>query len=140
MVPDTVPPTEADGSEYAAQAGRIVRQQLHVAEADAVELETTYRQAKDRVVGLEAELDRLELSVTGLADGERAAVRQVEAARRKFEARAANATVRGQSNDLAHLIGSDDPNDIAVAQTLLGSVLEADDEAVPRVPRRQGAR
>ena len=32
-----------------AQAGRIVRQQLHVAEADAVELETTYEQVKDLV-------------------------------------------------------------------------------------------
>jgi murein DD-endopeptidase MepM/ murein hydrolase activator NlpD len=130
VVPDTVPPTELDGSEYAAQAGRIVRQQLHVAEAEAVELDTTYRQVKDLVVALEAELDRLEQSVTGLADSERAAVRRVEAARRRFEARAAKAVVRGQSSDLEQLVSSDDPNDIAVAQTLLGSVLEADDDAV----------
>jgi murein DD-endopeptidase MepM/ murein hydrolase activator NlpD len=130
VVPDTVPPSNPDGSEYAAQAGRIVRQQLHVAEAEAVELETTYKQVKDRVVALEAELDELELSITGLADSERAAVRRVEAARRKFEARAAKAVVRGRDNDIAHLIASDNPNDLAIAQTLLGSVLEADDQAV----------
>jgi murein DD-endopeptidase MepM/ murein hydrolase activator NlpD len=128
--PETVPPSNPDGSEYAAQAGRIVRQQLHVAEAEAVELETTYKQVKELVVGLEAELDKLEQSVTGLADSERAAVRRVEVARRKFEARAAKAVVRGRDNDLAHLIASDDPNDLAIAQTLLGSVLEADDAAV----------
>ena len=130
VVPDTVPPRDAAEGEYEAQAGRLIRQQLHVAEADAVSLETTYRQVKDLVIKLETELDRLEQSITGLADHERAAVRRVEAARRKFEARAARAVVRGQGNDLAHLIASDDPNDIAIAQTLLGSVLEADDEAV----------
>ena len=97
VVPDTVPPREPDGGEYAAQAGRIVRQQLHVAEADAVELETTYR-AGEGPGGRRSRPSSIELerSVTGLADSERAAVRRVEAARRKFEARAAKAVVRGQ--------------------------------------------
>ena len=96
---------------------------------------------KDRVVGLEAELDELERSVTGLADSERAAVRRVEAARRQVRgARRARRSSGASPNDLAQLIASDDPNDVAIAQTLLGSVLEADDEAVQRVPRRQGAR
>jgi murein DD-endopeptidase MepM/ murein hydrolase activator NlpD len=130
VVPDTVPPRDAGKGQYEAQAGRLLRRELHVAEADAVELETTYRQVKDLVIRLEAELDGLEQSVTGLAESERAAVRRVEAARRKFEARAARAVVRGQSNDAVPLIATDDPNDLAIAQTLLGSVLEADDEAV----------
>ena len=70
------------------QAGRIVRQQLHVAEAEAVELETTYKQAKDRVVDARGRARRRwRRSITGLADDERAAVRRVEAARRQFEAR-----------------------------------------------------
>jgi murein DD-endopeptidase MepM/ murein hydrolase activator NlpD len=130
VVPDTVPPRDDGNGVYAAQAGRLIRQQLHVAKADAVELETTYRQVKDRVIQLEAELDDLERSITGLADDERAAVRRVEAARRKFEARAARAMVRGQAGDSMPLIATDDPNDLAIAQALLGSVLEADDEAV----------
>jgi hypothetical protein len=130
VVPETVPPREPEPGEYEQQAGRIIRQQLEVAEADAVELETTYRQVKDLVVGLESELDLLEAGITGLADSERVAVRRVELARRKLEARAARAVVRGRSNDIEHLIASDDPNDIAIAQTLLGSVLRADDDAV----------
>ena len=130
VVPETVPPREPEPGVYEQQAGRIIRQQLEVAQADAVELETTYRQVKDLVVGLESELDLLELGITGLADSERAAVRRVELARRKLEGRAARAIVRGGSNDLEHLIASGDPNDIAIAQTLLGSVLRADDDAV----------
>jgi murein DD-endopeptidase MepM/ murein hydrolase activator NlpD len=130
VVPDTVPPRDPGEGEFAQQAGRIVRQQLEVAEAEAVELETTYKQVKDLVIRLETELDELERSVTGLADGERAAVRRVEAARRQFEARARSAVIRGESNDVAQMITSDDPNDLAIAQTLLGSVLDADNDAV----------
>jgi len=130
VVPDTVPPGNGGPGAYGLQAGRVVRQQLRVAEAEAVELETTYQSVKQRVIDLEAELDRLEGSVTGLATGERAAVRRVEAARRQFEARTVSAVVRGRSDDIANLISTDDPNEIAVAQALLASVLEADDSAV----------
>jgi murein DD-endopeptidase MepM/ murein hydrolase activator NlpD len=130
VVPDTVPEREGEVGEYGIQAGRIVRQQLRVAEAEAVTLETTYKKVKSRVVSLEAELDMLEAAVTGLATDERAAVRRVEAARRKFEARTASAMVRGQSDDVSSLVATDDPNELAIAQTLLGSVLDADDQAV----------
>lgn len=131
VVPDTVPPREGGpGGVYAADARALLRQQMHVAEADAVSLESAYQQAKDRVIKLEARLDELEASITGLADDERAAVRRVEAARRRFEARAANAVVRGEGSDLRSLIVSDDPNEVAIAETLLGSVLAADDQAV----------
>jgi murein DD-endopeptidase MepM/ murein hydrolase activator NlpD len=130
VVPDTVPAREDDGGVYAAQASRVVRQQLHVAEAEAVELESSYQTAKDRVMLLEAALDRLETTITGLATADRASVRRVEAARLRFEARTLSAVVRGGSDDIERLITSDDPNEIAVAQTLLGSVLRADDVAV----------
>jgi murein DD-endopeptidase MepM/ murein hydrolase activator NlpD len=130
VVPDTVPEREGEPGAYGMQAGRIVRQQLRVAEAEAVSLQTTYQKTKQRVVDLEAELDRLETSITGLATDERAAVRRVEAARRRFEARTASAVVRGQSADVAALVATDDPNELAIAQTLLGSVLDADDQAV----------
>jgi len=130
VVPDTVPPRPPNPGVYAAQAGQIIRRQLRVAEAEAVELETAYDQAKARMVGLESELDLLERSITGLADADRAAVRMVEAARRKFEARAAQATVRGRVDDFARLITTDDPNELAMAQSLLGSVLNADQSAV----------
>lgn len=130
VVPDTVPARPPDSGAYGVQASRIIRQQLHVAEAEAIDLKTTYQKVKDRVVALETELDHLETSVTGLASNERAAVRRVEAARRQFEARTIAAVVRGRSDDIGNLIVTNDPNEIAVAQALLGSVLEADDTSV----------
>jgi murein DD-endopeptidase MepM/ murein hydrolase activator NlpD len=130
VVEDTVPPRAQDGSVYAAQAGRIVRQQLRVAQAEAVELAATYESAKERVVALEAELDGLEVSVAGLAETDRAAVRRVEVARRQFETRAANAVIRGGDADFRRYITADDPNELAVAQTLLDIVLASDDVAV----------
>jgi murein DD-endopeptidase MepM/ murein hydrolase activator NlpD len=132
VVPDTVPPRDpaAGGGAYAAQAGRLLRQQLRVAKAESVELEAAYDTAKQRVLDLEGELDLLEASLTGLAGDERAAVRRVEVARRQFEARAANAVVRGGEDDFARYVATDDPNELAVAQTLLDSVLAADQVAV----------
>lgn len=130
IVPDTVPQRPADPGAYGAQAGRLLRQQMRVAEASAVDLQSAYTAAKDRLVAIEAELAALEDSLTGLAGDERAAVRRVEAARRLFEARAANAVVRGRVDDAAHLIFTDDPNELAVAHTLIASVLDADDAAV----------
>jgi len=130
LVADTVPPGDGSLGVYGLQAGRVIRQQLRVASAEAIELEITYKQVRQRVVDLEAELDQLEAAVTGLASDDRAAVRRVEAARRQFEARTVSAVVRGRSDDIANLINTDDPNEIAVAQTLLSSVLEADDAAV----------
>lgn len=130
VVPDTVPPRPPDGSAYAADASRLIRRELRVAEAESVQLETAYAEAKDRVVALEAELDELEVAVTSLADDDRAAVRRVEVARRAFEARAANAIVRGGLDSFTRYIVTDDPNEIAVANTLLDSVLAADQESV----------
>ena len=130
VVADTVPPRPPGASGYAAQAGRLLRQQLNVAKAESVKLESAYTLAKQRVVDLEAELDALEASVAGLAESDRAAVRRVEVARRRFEARAANAVVRGGADSFSRYISTDDPNELAVAQTLLDSVLAADQVAV----------
>ena len=43
-----------------SKPGASIRQQLHVAQADAIALETTYKKTKQQVVELEAELDGLE--------------------------------------------------------------------------------
>ena len=130
VVEDTVPPTPPGDGAYAAQAGQIFRQELRVAKAESIETDTAFSMAKQRVVDLETELDLLEVSVTHLAASDRAAVRRVELARRQFEARAANAVVRGSLNDFTRYISTDDPNELAVADALLDSVLSADQEAV----------
>ena len=130
VVDDTVPPAPPGEGVYAAQAGQIFRRELRVAKAESIELESAFSLARQQVLDLEAELDGLEASVTGLATDERAAVRRVELARRQFEARAANAVVRGSLNDFTRYIATDDPNELAVAETLLDTVLAADQRAV----------
>lgn len=130
VVEDTVPPRPEGPGVYAAQAGRVVRQQLRVAKAESVKLDAAFDLTKARVLQLEAELDALEATVSSLADSERAAVRRVEVARRQFETRAANAVVRGGEDHFTRYITTDDPNELAVAQTLLDSVLAADQTAV----------
>jgi murein DD-endopeptidase MepM/ murein hydrolase activator NlpD len=128
-VPVPVPPRPPDAA-YQQQAARLVRQSLSVAKAEAVKVGTSYAAARQRTIELEAELDLLEASVTRLATNDRTAVRRVEAARRHFEARAANATVRGQLDDFMPTVPSGDPNELAMARTLLGSVLDADQTAL----------
>ena len=130
VVPATVPARGAADLAAGAQVGRVIRQGLRVARAEATELEISYKTAKDRLVAVEAELDDLEAGVVALAGHQRAAVRRVELARRVLEVRAVSATVRGSDDELVALVQAEDPNELAVAQLLLGSVLDADDAAV----------
>jgi murein DD-endopeptidase MepM/ murein hydrolase activator NlpD len=123
---DETVPTEPGRKPTGTAAGRILRQELHVAEADAVELKSTYEEVKAKVVTLESEVDRLETGLTSLAAVQRDAVRRVATAREQFEVRAARALVRGRSDGIAVLAAMDDPNELAVANALLGSVLDAD--------------
>lgn len=130
VVPATVPARDAADLAAGAQVGRVIRQGLRVARAEATELEISYKTAKDRLVAVEAELDDLEAGVVALAGHQRAAVRRVELARRVLEVRSVSAMVRGSDDELVALVQAEDPNELAVAQLLLGSVLDADDAAV----------
>src|SRR3546814_17406846 len=54
VVPETVPPRPAEPGVYAADAAQVIRRQLRVAEAEAVELKTAYQSSTERVVAPEA--------------------------------------------------------------------------------------
>ncbi|MDP1820413.1 MAG: peptidoglycan DD-metalloendopeptidase family protein [Acidimicrobiales bacterium] len=125
-----VPPRPGAPGAGGGQAAKLVRQQLDVARAEAVQLGSTYAAARVRVIELEAELDGLERSVTTMADTDRTAVRRVEAARRHFEGRAATATIRGNLDDFAQSVSAGSPNELAMANALLSSVLDADQSAL----------
>jgi murein DD-endopeptidase MepM/ murein hydrolase activator NlpD len=128
--PVPVPPRDTSSGPFQQEAARLVRQSLSVATAEAVKVGTSYAAARQRTIQLEAELDVLEASVALLAGRDRTSVRRVEAARRHFEARAATATVRGRVDDFMRMVAAGDPNELAMAQTLLGSVLDADKNAL----------
>jgi murein DD-endopeptidase MepM/ murein hydrolase activator NlpD len=126
-----VPPADAGPGGYAAHANRLLRQSLTVAQAEAVSALSAYESARADFLWLQADLDALERSLTGIAAEDRAALRQLEAARIRFERRAAEAVVRGSTDELQLLISAGgDPNEIAAAQVFLGSILDADDAAV----------
>jgi murein DD-endopeptidase MepM/ murein hydrolase activator NlpD len=146
MAPDPNDPTAVEGvqsepvpvvdvtvpqrTDNAGEAARLVRQELRVAQANAVKSGLTYVAARTKAIALEAEVDRFEDSVAQLSTQDRDAVRRVAATKRYFEARAATAIVRGRIDDIAPSAVSDDPNDVAVGKVLLGSVLQEDDKAL----------
>lgn len=113
-----------------AEAAKLVRQELKVAQAQAVKSGLTYQAARARAVTLEAEVDQFEEQVSQLSTEDRDAVRRVAATKRYFEARAATAIVRGRIDEIAPSAVSDDPNDVAAGKVLLGSVLQEDDAAL----------
>jgi murein DD-endopeptidase MepM/ murein hydrolase activator NlpD len=113
-----------------AEAARLVRQELKVAEAHAVRSGLTYQAARARAITLEAEVDQFEERVAQLSTEDRNAVRRVAATKRYFEARAATAIVRGRIDEIAPSAVSDDPNDVAIGKVLLGSLLQEDDAAL----------
>lgn len=116
----------------AAAAARLVRQELQVAQADVARSGLSYASARGRAIALEAEVDRLEQAVSDLSTDDRDAVRRVAGTKKYFEARAALAIVRGDVEDIAPSTSSDDPNEVAIASTLLGSVLQEDQLALER--------
>jgi murein DD-endopeptidase MepM/ murein hydrolase activator NlpD len=123
-------PVRQDALGQSAEAGRLIREELSVAKAQAVKLGTSYAAARTRTILLEAQLDQVERSVTALAAIDRVAVRRVAAARRQFETRAVAALIRGRIDDFVPDVPTGDPNQLAAAQTLLGSVLDADQDAL----------
>lgn len=125
-----VVPERVGGAGQTAEASRLIREELSVAQAQAVKLSTSYAAARTRTILLEQELDQIERTVTQLATADRTAVRRVAAARRQFEARAIAATIRGRIDDFIPDVPDGDPNQLAAAQTLLSSVLDADQDAL----------
>ncbi len=125
----TVPPATGEVIDGAA-AERIIRRELTVARAEALEsaeevalAAETVDVLADRLAGLQRELARL-----GVA--QELAVQRLELAERTFKQRIANAVVRGNAAELDTIMGSADANELGTRNVMLRSVAEADSEAV----------
>lgn len=126
---ETVPPPPGEPVDGAA-AERLIRRELTVARADAIESESEVGAAaalvdelSDRLAGLQRELARLDVA-------HELAVQRLEAAREQFEERVADAVVRGNAAELDTVLTSADANEIETRKIFLRSISEADSLAV----------
>ena len=125
----TVPPAPGEAVDGDA-ASRLIRREIDVARADALESEQEVAEAaqtvdelSDRLAGLQRELARL-----GVA--QELAVQRLELAQETFEQRVANAVVRGNAAELETIVASKDANEFGARRVMLQSVAEADSDAV----------
>jgi murein DD-endopeptidase MepM/ murein hydrolase activator NlpD len=128
----TVPPRTG---AYANQGsyGQVIRRQLRVARATALQSAAVHDAAVARVRMLEAERARLMTRVDKLRLDEQAAIARLQRAREVLAERAANAYVRGGSSELTLALHASDPNDYYQRVTLMQAVLDADAGAVDEV-------
>jgi murein DD-endopeptidase MepM/ murein hydrolase activator NlpD len=130
---DTVPerPPDASGTPVnAAAVSRVIRRELRVARAEALQTQAAFDAARTRVDELTLRLMSLEQSIAQLGISQQAAIRRLDKARRLFQERAADALMRGVSGDLESFLSSDDLTEAGAKNTLMGSVLDADEESV----------
>ncbi len=133
LSPETVPerPPDASGTPVnAAAVSRVIRRELRVARAEALQTQAVFDAAKTRVDDLTLRLLSLEQSIAQLSISQQSAIRRLDKARRLFQERAADALMRGVSGDLESFLSSDDLTEAGARNTLMGSVLDADEDSV----------
>jgi murein DD-endopeptidase MepM/ murein hydrolase activator NlpD len=130
----SVPPrTGAYANQETFALAQAVRGSLRVARAEAVKTQADRDLAAARVHELEARLTSLEAKVSSLHTDQRSAIRDLEAAKREFADRAANAYMRGNIGSMATVLKAGDVNDYGNRVVLMQSVLTADDASVSRL-------
>jgi murein DD-endopeptidase MepM/ murein hydrolase activator NlpD len=126
---ETIPPPPGEPVDGAA-AQNLIRRELRVAEAEAVQSQEAVAEAAALVDQLSDRLATLQAELAKLGATQELTVARLEAAQERFEERVANAVVRGNAAQLDTLISSTDSYEALTRKTLLESVTEADNEAV----------
>jgi murein DD-endopeptidase MepM/ murein hydrolase activator NlpD len=125
---------------YAMAPGRIVQVSVRSARTAALAAQAAYDTAVALRTSLEAKAAQLERTVARLGAASRRAIRELEAATVFLRERAANAYVRGSSSsDVSLFLESENPQEYARRKTLLGTVLDADEDVVDRYARARRA-
>ena len=125
----TVPPPPGMLVDGAA-ASQVLRRELQVARAEALQSQAAVAEAATQVDQLSDRLASLQRELARLGAAQDLAVARLEDARTRFEERVANAVVRGNAAELDTIISSQDANEVLTRRTFLQSVTEADSEAV----------
>jgi peptidoglycan LD-endopeptidase LytH len=129
-----VPPAPGEPVD-GATAQRIIRRELRVAKAEALQSEAEVADAArlvddlaDRLVELQRQLARLDVA-------QELAVQGLEAAEARFRERIANAVVRGNAAELDTIMTATDANNLEMRKVFLASVSDADRDAVSDLQR-----
>jgi murein DD-endopeptidase MepM/ murein hydrolase activator NlpD len=130
LSPSTVPPRPGGVAVNAAAASGVLRRELRVARAEALQTQAAFDAAKARVDLLTARLAELDATVSKLTVDQQTSVRRLDSAKRLFEERAANALVRGGAAELESFLAATNPVELGARSTLMGSVLDADQSSV----------
>lgn len=125
----TVPPPPG-GIVDGDSASRVIRRELTVARAEALESQEQVADAVHLVDQLSNRLAGLQRELARLGVAQELAVQRLELAEQTFKQRVANAVVRGNAAELDTIIGSADANEFGTRRVMLQSVAEADSEAV----------
>ena len=129
VVAETVPPPPGEPVDGAA-AERLIRRELRVARATALQSEAEVQVAAQLVDDLSNRLATLQRELARLDVAQQLAVERLEFAIEVFEERVANAVVRGNAAELDTVLTSSDANQLEMRKVFLASVSEADSEAV----------
>ena len=126
---DTVPPPPGEAVDGLA-AQRLIRRELKVAEAEAVQSQEAVAEAAQIVDDLSDRLATLQRELAKLDATQELAVARLDAAQERFEERVANAVVRGNAAELDTLITSEDAFEVVTRKEFLETVTEADSAAI----------
>lgn len=125
----TVPPPPGEIVDPGA-ASRIIRRELTVARAEAVESEQEVVEASQTVDELADRLAGLQRDLARLGVAQELSIQRLEIAEETFRERVANAVVRGNAAELDTIVAAEDSTEFGTRRVLLQSIAEADSEAV----------
>lgn len=129
LTEETVPPPPGEPVDGGV-AQRLIRREIDVARAEAVESEAEVAGAADLVDQLTNRLATLQRELAQLDVAQQLAVEELRAAEALFQERVADAVVRGNAAELDTVLTSEDANEIQTRKIFLESVSEADSESV----------
>ncbi|MDZ7674132.1 MAG: hypothetical protein U5K30_03565 [Acidimicrobiales bacterium] len=130
-ISDITVPGEAGGDVVdGGTASRLIRRELDVARAEAVESEQQVAEAAAAVDELSQRLAASQHELARLGVAQDLAVQRLDLAEKTFRDRVADAVVRGNASELDTLIGATDVNQVEAGRVMLRSVAEADHAAV----------
>lgn len=136
-VPQTdfvVPPRDPSaGGSYGAQASRVIRQQLQVARAEAVQTQAAFEASTDRVLALTSQWSQLQTQMANLSTAQVKAIQELRQAEVIFENRIADAFIRGNVGELSALLQATNVNEYVYSNELTEVVAEADLASLERV-------